>query len=204
MRFNVPLLTLFLAAGFSMPNCVDCDCSKLTLPYFDIKGVQLLLFKARECCSKSLVPYTAVEAEDLQQITLFYEAEFLTRLGGSPSECKHWSWMPSLWACSCEDPGYKGAKLEMLDTLVVTTLYDYDANHPAGSALNDLLRINDHTGHTPLDVFLAKPQTLIPSQWNQLSLVNAAQVRDTFQVHVTLKLSNQETYQATSVPIILR
>ncbi|MET4106955.1 hypothetical protein [Hymenobacter sp. UYP22] len=43
------------------------------------------------------------------------------------------------YACSPTNPGYRGTK-ERLDSLVFTSRYDYDVQHPAGTPLNDILR----------------------------------------------------------------
>lgn len=197
-------LTLLLLTGFSLPNCVDCDCPNNTPPYFDIKGLEVQLYPKNDCCGNPLKPSAVINANELQGITLYYDAVFLAGQLMRPCIGDHWSLIPTLTACSCEEPGYLGAKNEMLDTLVVTTLYPFDNDHPARSSLNDVLLVEEKSGRTPLDQFLSKPPSLIDSQWHQFILTKTPQGADTFQVSVAVRLSNSESYVAKSVPLIIQ
>jgi hypothetical protein len=197
-------LTLFLLIGFSLPNCVDCDCPKNTPPYFDIKGLDVQVYKNAACCGNPYNSNSVIDVNELQRITLAYEVDFLASQFKHSDAGECWSLMPSLLACSCNDPGYLGAKNEQLSNVVVTTLYHFDNDHPAGSSLNDVLLVEEPSGRTLLDHFLSKPPSLIASQWNQFLLAKKPQGADTFQVSVALKLSNNESYIAKSVPLVIQ
>lgn len=137
MKKTVGALLLLVVApiGAVIQGCTKCG-SEGVPAFFDVQG---LLFNATQQ-GRAIATGESAVATDVQlvvQLQTRYYGQQPVRSG----------WLPAAYACSPLDPGYKGSE-EVLDSLVVRSAYAYDAAHPAGASLNDLLV--DQGNGTPL------------------------------------------------------
>lgn len=95
------------------------------------------------------------------------------------------------YACSPQEPGFT----ERLDSLAVTSGFDFDAQHPAGTPLNDLLVSTSDWAETLTDYLQA--QASHPSvAWPLFTLRNAPAQAGPQQFRVFCRLTNGEEYTA--------
>ena len=136
MTKRVLSLLLLLAvapAGAVLEGCTDedDDCRyDYSQEFYDVQGVTLA---ARRLATRQVL--AAGEAALATEVYL----EAQTKVRYYSFRSRHSSWLPAAYACPpAPIPGYGGTD-ELLDSLVVRSAYAYDAAHPAGSSLNDLL-----------------------------------------------------------------
>lgn len=109
-----------------MEGCNSCG-SEGVPAFFDVQG---LGFNAIQQ-GRAVAAGESAVVTDLQLVVQLQERYY----GQQPARS---GWLPAAYACSPLDAGYKGSE-EVLDSLVVRSAYAYDAAHPAGASLNDLL-----------------------------------------------------------------
>lgn len=116
------------------------------------------------------------------------------------------SLMNSALACSCAI-GYEGSKNEELVAFTVKTVNDFDAEHPAGSLINDLLQYEGSyffEDVQPLEDFLEMEQQGKMSYEDMRLSINKAPTLDSlFQVEIVMELSTGERYEALSTLFVL-
>lgn len=108
--------------------------------------------------------------------------------------------LPAAYACSPTRPAFT----EQLDSVVVRSRFDYDAQHPAGTPLNDLLdATSPYSSLTkPLPAYLTEQQGRPDEQLN-LRLRSGPTVAGRQQFVVRYRLRNGESYTAQSVEMLL-
>jgi hypothetical protein len=92
-----------------------------------------------------------VEQGDTVRSALKFDLFFETSNIAPTSPNINWSdWGSSLYACSCASPG---RTTDTITKIEVTTVYDLDSNHLAGSPINDLLEF-DYFGNQTDSTYL--------------------------------------------------
>ncbi|QNH61505.1 hypothetical protein [Hymenobacter sediminicola] len=127
------LLLLVPPAGSVLLSCAKDDECRIgdVARYYTITG--LALAASRQTTGASPGPNEPVPASDLllavQLQTTYY--------GYRPASSG--GWLSAAYACPpTPAPGYLGTK-QPLDSVVIRSRFAYDAGHPAGASLNDLL-----------------------------------------------------------------
>ncbi|OGX86833.1 hypothetical protein BEN48_00240 [Hymenobacter glacialis] len=102
------------------------------------------------------------------------------------------------YACSPVPAGSLGS-VERMDSLSITSLYNYDAQHPAGTPLTDLLVVD---GRTRIPV-PSRQNPLEPFRFAEISLLNPPAATGPQQFRVYYRQTNGETYIAETDLITL-
>jgi len=108
------------------------------------------------------------------------------------------------YACSPVDPPFA----EQLDSLAITSRYDFDEEHPAGTPLNDILELQDSQRNT--SDFVRLPNYLqlrqgLPDQLLVLRFTGRTGARTGFprqQFQVYYRLTNGEVHTAETVVLL--
>ncbi|MBC6697758.1 hypothetical protein [Hymenobacter sp. BT190] len=131
-------LPAVLAGAALLPACADADdaCRYDAVPrFYRTQAVELSASSQRT--GQPLTSNEPVAAADLLLAVQFQKAYY----GNQPA--RHWQLLPAAHACPpAPAPGYLGTP-QVLDSMVVRSRYAYDAQHPAGASLNDLLLETD-------------------------------------------------------------
>lgn len=202
MKIIKIVLTGILVVGFIMPGCLDdpgCDCSAIS-KFFDIEGINLgvgeqvgtdLSAAYQWQDFRGQIAYQTTYYGDLQQEN--QQNKFLT-----------FSLIPTASACSCPPDGWKGSE-EGIDSLIITTTYDYNAAFPAGSDLSNILELNFEGDNYELHQdFIVRNDIAIFEQQHIYRLLQAPSNDNTpFQLTVEVMLDNGEVYEATTEEIVL-
>lgn len=102
------------------------------------------------------------------------------------------------YACSPRDPEFT----EQLDSLVITSRFDFDAQHPAGTSLNDVLTTFDWS--ESLNDYLreraGRPDIVLPL----LKLRTVPAQAGPQQFRVFYRLTNGEEYTAEAVAVTIQ
>lgn len=136
MRKRLGLLLLVccgVPAGTLLLSCADEDsCGYDNVPrFYRTQAVELVARSLRT--GQQLAANEPVASVDLLLAVQMQK----TYYGRQPS--KRWHLVPESYACPpTPAPGYLGTQ-QLLDSVVVRSRYAYDAQHPAGTSLNDLL-----------------------------------------------------------------
>ena len=198
-------LTLFLFIGFIVPSCdkvdddgFDCDCSQYQ--YFDIRGLKDFSYRQDSLLREEILPFDTVSfAEFSGGAILSYFVEY--HAFAEPKYEPSFSLIPTANACSCIG-GYGGSKTEKFKSFTITTINDFDNEHPANSNINDLLITNDQEGnYIPFDEFLNNQTGFIMQEWRVIKLKKAPVLNPEFNFKVRLELSTGEVYEKTAYPI---
>ena len=126
------LLLVVAPVGAVIEGCNSCG-SEGVPSFFDVQG---LIFNATQQ-GRIIAAGESAAATDIQLVVRLQMRYY----GQQPARS---GWLPAAYACSPPDAGYKGSE-EVLDSLVVRSAYAYDAAHPAGASLNDLLVDQDNS-----------------------------------------------------------
>ncbi|UOQ74730.1 hypothetical protein [Hymenobacter cellulosilyticus] len=171
----VSLLLLLPACESACPN---------PDPTMKVDGINLILYSQQ---TGVLANRQMVQAKDLLLgLELVPPTAFVPQRGGFAA-----------WAdCISASPIFIGE----VDSLVVTSSNDYDAQHPAGTSLNDLARI----GTTALNDFLVSPREAkhINNQYVTLTAPPARAGNQQFQVRI--HLVGGKAYKTTSSTVNLQ
>ncbi|RIY07614.1 hypothetical protein D0T11_16165 [Hymenobacter rubripertinctus] len=112
-------------------------------------------------------------------------------------------WGAAAYACSPVGPAFT----ERVTAITVTSSNALDAQHPAGSALNDVLSVYDLSGNGGTYSLLSdyvQQRAQQPELLLELRLANAATASTgPQQFTVVYQLSNGEQYTAQTVPLML-
>ena len=204
-RLRVTLLTLYLFIGILVPSCDwftdDCDCSGYQ--YFDVEGLDLQAF-VNEAEGRRVEENETLRLSDFEGFYLDYLVTYHARA----ERCSRGSFnlLSPLLACSCL-PGGTGSKTEELVAFTITTLNDFDADHPAGSSLNDVFLYQGsyfNTGAGSLVNFLDEEgQRMLTREDIRLRPDRAPTLDSVLHLQMTLELNQGETYTVESVPFVL-
>ena len=206
--FKVILLTALMVIGFVFPSCekVTDSCDGIDVSdfrFFDIQGADALVFQHSPTGGFELVePLDTIVFRENTGLYVSYQADYHALRSSRDAS---FGWVASAMACSFIG-GYDGSKNERLDGLTVVTENDYDAEHPAGSSIVDLLEVQFELPNDtqPLNDYLANQTETIQSQVLQLNLLRAPASDGAFQFTIQVDLSTGEQYEATSAPVYIR
>lgn len=209
MRFlKIFALTLYFFIGILIPACnfgadddLNCNCG--SSKFFDVMDLQV--DPVTDFGSLDFIP--SGEQLNLAEFGGFY-VDYIADYHACVQPKNNWSLstMSSAFACSCLF-GYEGSKSEALVDFTVTTVNDFDADHLAGSPINDLLQYEGSfwdENNLPLTDFLTMEQEgNLSVEDMRLSLLKAPEIDSVLQVQVRMELSTGEVYEASSATIIL-
>jgi hypothetical protein len=170
----------------------DCSYDYSSQKFFDVQGVTLgstHLATNQVLTAGEAVPFTDLEL-DVQLQTRYYSFQR-----------RHSSWLSAAYACPpAPMPGH-GGTTERLDSLVIKCVFAYDATHPAGASLNDLLVDRDNVKALPD----APEPGSQPSLYSlRLRLRQGPAQAGTQQFILRYRLTNGEIYTASTPTVELR
>ena len=195
-----PLLLALFTVGFTLPGlltgCDPCDCEPGSLSYYrylDFSGV--IHFASTPGGPVQLAPFDTVDFDRYAGLAVeevirfgYRELEFPSR-GSLPG----WSTLPSALACDCIGPAFQPAEDQTFERFAFVSLYDFDDETPAGTALGELI--------VPGFEFL--PVALTDSTAaNAYRLVAPPTASDTFQVRLEVEMTDGRMFSAESAPVI--
>lgn len=194
MKKTLGMLLLLLGGipvGAVLQGCNDCVFIEAE-KYFDVQGVVLNAFRAKT--NQRLAADEPIAAADVR-LEINLQARYY-----SFKVCQS-GWLPTAYACEpSQIPGY-GGTTEILDSLEVRGTNAYDATHPAGSSLNDLL-VNQSSG---LALPVAPMRGTAPEQYGlSLQLRQGPAQAGPQQFMLRYRLTNGETYVARTPRLVLR
>lgn len=205
MKIKTALLALVLTIGFSFENCsfIDqCNCPPFMGDFFNIQGIDLDQYKKdRDCCADKMAENEQVTFAQYHGMIIDFEVEYHSYNDKKQTDGA-FSLMPSAWACSCLDNGWKGSKNEALQSLTVTTLNDFDSEHLANDTINDLLEVNAFGDNTNLDTYVMEhASSLIMFEDIFIKLKKAPVLNTEYKIKVAMGLSTGEVYEIVSKPV---
>ena len=173
-----------------LPACDETDCSSFPATFVDVEGVNLIPYSRQ---ISTLLTGQVVRANDLLLRLELRERQYSA---SRPSRGGFAAWAD----CSYPVPAYT----EKIDSILVTSRSDYDAQHPAATALNDLIRITYRGGDIALQDLLATPQGVEVIK-NQHLTVTAPPARSgTQQFQVRIHLVGGEVQESTIATVDLQ
>jgi hypothetical protein len=189
-----------LASAFLLAVLPACDLfsgrdkcgSGKPEPYFDVQGMQLVAYQQN---NNVLISANSVVNLNELRFRLYADVRYY-----SQTKTRSTGFLPAAMACSPIDPGYKGST-ERIDSLTITSRFDYDAQHPAGTALNDVLAVN----YTPTSLreYLLNNEGK-PEQHIYLTLGKAPTRAGSHQFVLRYRQTNGEIYTAETPVFTLR
>lgn len=205
--FRTTILILVLTTGFIFPSCdddflIDCDCSSIE-PHFNIKNLEIQnTIRNANWFQVDLNETDSIEFALYEGIKLDYIVDYHSSIN------LNFSLMNSAMACTCLERGYGGSTTEKIESLDIITLNDFDAEHLAGSKINDLLTLsffgrNNLDEKKTLNDFLAENTSFIEMEDILLTLEKSPELNPNFHVKVIFKLSTGEVYEAENRTIEL-
>ena len=206
MKRMIHLTAVLLIGTIGMPGCDDCKCPgpNSVSKYINIEGVGSYVSK-KSSASATSGP-SAVKASDKvrwEELT-YFSIGYTTRTYGARinQQKPRSSWGATAYACDCTYiPGYLGSQ-EKLKRITVRTVFDFDVNYPAGSTVDELVRVSTYPGDKPLSEYLSKS----PLPYNEysrldLSINKVPSAKGPFALDITVELDNGEVY-TTRTPVI--
>jgi hypothetical protein len=199
-------LTLYFFIGILIPACDwsitdDCNCDGYR--YFNVTDLEVRT-SVGQIEGEEVAPNQELR---LEQFWGFY-VDYLVDYHAQQQSKTDWSLslMNSALACSCA-VGYEGSKNQELVTFTVKTVNDFDAEHPAGSLINDLLQYKGSSyfaDDQPLEDFLElEQQSKMSYEDMRLSINKAPTLDSLFQVEIVMELSTGERFEVQSTPFVL-
>lgn len=202
MKILKVLLTAVLVVGFILPGCNDdpgCDCS-FVKKYFNIEGINLGVGEQIGVDASAGYQWQDFRGQ------IAYQTSFYGDLQSEESERIFYglSLIPTASACSCAPDGYKGSE-EGIDSLTITTVYDYNASFPAGSDLAAITEVNFlGDNFEMLQDFLIRNKDAVFEQQHIYRFLQAPDSNNTpFQAKIRMVLNNGEIYEATTEQIMM-
>ncbi|MEO0723654.1 MAG: hypothetical protein AAFZ63_03865 [Bacteroidota bacterium] len=206
--YKVFFLTLYFFIGILIPACdfsteddFDCNCSGSR--FFNIMDLEIGAFSDFD---------NLTGISDGQQLRLNdfagYYIDYVVDYHACAQPRQDWSLslMTPAYACSCI-AGYDGSKNEELVAFTVRTVNDFDADHPAGSSINDLFQYEGNfwdVEDIPLVDFLEEEQMdRMRFEDMRLRLLKAPEADSLVQVEVQMELSTGESFQVLSPAIVI-
>ena len=202
MQTKIILLTFLLTIGFSFTNCdngsVECSCPPNQGNFIDITGLEATHIRSLQengaTVFEPIEENTTINFANYSGLDLKYLFDFTSK--HQPKKQRSSGFIPAAYACSCVASGTLGSKFESLESLEITTLNNFDEEHPAGSSLNDIFRINGQT----IEQYIEDQPRTIQDREIFFTLRQEPKIDKTFLVKVTVVLSTEETYEYTLPP----
>jgi hypothetical protein len=187
-----------LLAGlvFGIPACdpVGNPCGDVILPtYYDVQGLGAMLVRQpANAAAEALAPNASVASPELR-LRLALQERYYTaaRVPGL---------VAAAYACPPAAPAGVLGTLERTGSLAITSAHPYDAAHPAGASLLDLLA--DTPGSTFRQPSTQAPQE--PFRWLAFALQTPPAAAGPQRFRVYYRQTNGEVYTAETVTITLR
>lgn len=194
--------TLFLLCGISFFHCIDCDCS-FVKPFFQTKDMTL---QHRQTNGSLSAPYSIdkpLPFERYASLRLRFDVDYLVQ------HCPH-DYLPNFsqtaLACSCNPPGWQGAKAERLESLHIVSLYDFNADIRRLDTLNAYFEISSQDFsfflQEDLNAYLQRDTGLLSNSYFDLHLLEKSSANDTFQVKVIATLNDSVEYVVESSRLV--
>jgi hypothetical protein len=181
-----PLLSLLFL--LSLPACDLLSgtdkCGGDSLPYYDVQGVRFWAMQPGQQVQSGSTASVATLSLRLDLDVRYYSA--------APAPAGRF--LAAAMACDPAPPGFRGTT-ERIDSLVIRSRYDYDAQHPAGSSLNDILLVDNSTHSLAHHLQGGQKE---PSQQLWLRLSAAPTRSATQEFVVRYRLTNGEVYTAAT------
>lgn len=117
----------------------------------------------------------------------------------------------TLQALTCLEPGFGGSTVGM-DTLFIKTVYDYDEAHPAGSMMNDIVRLDPQLNFaswanpnlSSVARFLQKVESGVPTNGFELRLAAPPGTsRTDFALRITCRMNDADWFTHTTKPVVV-
>lgn len=201
MKILKILLTSVLVVGFIIPGCnsdLGCDCSSVK-KFFDIQGIT---------SSFEYQNGTISDTYQWQDLVgkIIYDTEYYGDLNlDNEKPLYGFSLIPTASACSCPPDGWSGSE-EGLDSVIITTIHDYNATYPAGSEINAITEYYTfETGdYEVYEDFASRNTQAVFEQLHIYKLTQAPATTGTpFQLNIRLLLDNGEEYNVTTQEVTL-
>jgi hypothetical protein len=181
------LLLVIAPIGAVIEGCSTCG-SEAVPSFFDVQGLTFDAIRQGQAVAAG----ESVVADDVQLVV-----QLQARYYGLQPVFS--GWLPAAYACEpSRTAGYKGSE-EVLDSLVVRSTYAYDAAHPAGASLNDLLVDQSNSKTLP-----AKPAPNQMPYAPALRLLSKPTQAGPQQFVVRCRFTNGEVYTARTPVFTLR
>lgn len=203
MKKTLSLIILFIIGGVGVPGCFNCNCpdSSAIAKYADIEGLSSFISRQGPSVSGSgnIKDNDKVSWSDIHSFSVLYTIR--TYGHHSPSQKILRYWGSAAYACDCVQPGYLGSP-ERLKFMTIKTVFDFDANYPAGSTLDEWVSVGFYPASETLKNYLAKgPISGISLGRHDLVITKKPSAKGSFALDVTVELDNGEVY-TTRTPVI--
>ena len=188
------LVVAFAPVWAVMEGCADkdeCRYDYSSLAYFDVEGLAFAVIHR----GQALAAGQSVAAAEISLAIQLQMRYYSQRPVPVPA-----TWLPAAYACPPAPlAGHKGTS-EVLDSLVVRCVFAYDAAHPAGAVVNDLLTDENGRALPPAPA----PGTRPTGYQQELRLRQAPAQAGPQQFALRYRLTNGETYTARTPVFTLR
>lgn len=186
-------ILLLLVLSIPLPACED-QCGNDVAKFFDVQNIQWQADKV-SASGQSSSPLGNGESVSYLNLRLGFAvvASYYSLQKSANGQA---------FACSPAPGGYQGTS-ERVDSLVVFSRYDYDAAHPAGHSLNDLLALDETLSSRDIQITprnIAKPDGQ-PVREISLRLKQAPTASSKQQFLVRYRQTNGEAY-AAETPVL--
>lgn len=196
-RFKIFSLTLILTIGFVFQNCEVCPPSEGD--YFDIQGFEIVNYTTTD--GEVIKENQIVEYSSYESLTLSFDVEYLASNFNRENSVR-FSLMNTAFAEECPFSGYKGSKEESISSLTVVTLNDFNDEYMANDTINEIINVRGTAFN--LNEYLEEDSSLILYEKFELDLSVPPSLNEEFKVKIFLELSTDESYEAESIPFIIR
>ena len=160
--------------------------------YFDVQGVHL--HAIRQPGNASWTALSAGSRVGYGELRLRFSTQERYYSAATPPVA---GWLPAAQACSPIPAGSLGTS-ERMDSLSITSTHAYDARHPAGTSLLDILDLNDGIQQQQLPV---PGRPLSPLREAELQFVSPPAKAGEQQFRVYYRQTNGEVYTAQTLPV---
>jgi hypothetical protein len=195
------LLTAVLVVGFILPGCNDdgCDC-RGTKKYFDIESISAGVGEQSGVDGSAAHQWQDFRGQIAYQTSFYGDLQ----LENSKSFFNDFSLIPTASACSCPPDGYRGGE-EGIDSLIITTVYNYNANFLAGTNLAAITEVSfEGDNFEMVQEFLIRNRDAIFEQQHIYRFLQAPDVSNIpFQLKLRMVLNNGEVHEATTEEIVM-
>ncbi|NVO86074.1 hypothetical protein [Hymenobacter terrestris] len=181
-------ILLLLVLSIPLPACED-QCGSDVPRFFDVQNIQ---WQAERVSTSGLSGPVLRDGETVGRASLRLKFAVVVQYYSLQKATAG-----QAFACSPAPAGYQGTS-ERVDSLVVLSRYDYDAAHPAGRSLNDLLDLNEALSLQDVQITprnIARPDGQ-PVQEIALRLKQAPTASAKQQFFVRYRQTNGEVYSA--------
>lgn len=194
-----------IAGFFGLLALASCDlfvdtgekCPDIAGAYFNTYDVSAENYRrTAPCCAEPVPAFGRLAFQDYS-LQLNYLATYYSehvRSGG-------FDLFPPAMALSCMSNGELGSS-ESLSEIQIITLYDIDANHKKGMAVNDLFDHEEMGARSSLNEYLSRPDKKLRHQNATLYLRDQPALCDTIAFKIEVLLDNGENYTCVSAPVI--